>query len=951
ADALGANDDLTAIHGTPLDDETGRGVFTAGESNTRRYRIKFPMNPGPEIVFGYAIDASWAASNPNPPSEVPDDFPINANQPEPYDLVLTPTLNTLFYDSESGIKGGVLYLTADVYDWQGQNAGNIASEINIVRAYAPGLTGNSTDGILLGENSTSAQYSIELTGLTEISQTGKEILAVRAEALGATYDQGLSFPAPTSKISSWQEILVDVADPECVADSNNSMLDADTITPFKKITDTMCDSVDDTDWYFFDIPVNFKAQGTLRWFVDAVQASFELYDVNAVQVAASSSAGPGVQVLELDTLDLDPGTYFIRLYVSQFSIAGPGTLIYLLEPDFEIVNAAPLNPVDITPDYLDADLSWVERDGNYVFGAGLAGYWVYDVTNISNPTFVSRIHDTCGVEPAFEFPYLYAWEDQSDDPVGIDLVDFSDPSNPILHEDVLVLDAPVGRIVMDPKYLYIVKGIGLNWFVEIYDYSSDPTSPVWINEFEINTEPVNDIRLVDPQGPNTALIVLQSGNVLAFDVEDPLNVVMKSGIASAVGYERKHLKVSGQFMLETWVHNGVDYGVSVLAYSPIFGLDSIGNVQYSGTGSNVTILGSKGYIANGSTGITVIDFSSPSDPVVGEDIPAVSDATYVHAEDDALFCVTEHSGFQVYDLSVPNYPVMTGFAKCLNVPIDGTFAGDFGIFSQFKGSYCNLTFLDLADIGHPVNVSKYPYFLIPVFNMSCLGNIMASSGGNNYLMLMNTDALPDTGFSLLDDLLSPIASIVLSETRCYAWLVNGTIHVYDTSAFPTVSPVGTIGTALGLWGTVVSGDYLYGYNNQNIIVYSLANIDSPSYVKSVSAGHPIRELIVRKNILYAGTMDTLEIFDLSDPTTPSRIKSVDFPYVHEMRFFAVDGQYVYASDDDHPTIAVNVWPSNDPVIFGDVTAPSTFLKKGLLINDGVLYELFETIGLKMYDLY
>ena len=92
----------------PLDDPLGRGVFAAGAVNTRRYRIRFPLDPEPEVIYGYAVDASWAAPIVNPPVQIPADFPIEANQPEAFLVQLQVEDNTLFYDFDSGQGGGVV---------------------------------------------------------------------------------------------------------------------------------------------------------------------------------------------------------------------------------------------------------------------------------------------------------------------------------------------------------------------------------------------------------------------------------------------------------------------------------------------------------------------------------------------------------------------------------------------------------------------------------------------------------------------------------------------------------------------------------------------------------------------------------------------------------------------------------------------------------------------------
>ncbi|MCK4720659.1 hypothetical protein KAU08_08370, partial [bacterium] len=110
ADILGPEDPLSAVYYEPLENDMGRGVFTDGASNTRRYNLRFPMDPGPTVLFGYVIDGCWDFPVPNPPDAVPDDFPIEANQPEAYDIVVAAKANSLYYDSESGTGGGVLRL-------------------------------------------------------------------------------------------------------------------------------------------------------------------------------------------------------------------------------------------------------------------------------------------------------------------------------------------------------------------------------------------------------------------------------------------------------------------------------------------------------------------------------------------------------------------------------------------------------------------------------------------------------------------------------------------------------------------------------------------------------------------------------------------------------------------------------------------------------------------------
>ena len=60
-----------------------RHMFASGSSVLRTYHIYLP--PGP-VVVGYAVDACWVPPDVTPVIDPLNDFPISANQPEPYYL-------------------------------------------------------------------------------------------------------------------------------------------------------------------------------------------------------------------------------------------------------------------------------------------------------------------------------------------------------------------------------------------------------------------------------------------------------------------------------------------------------------------------------------------------------------------------------------------------------------------------------------------------------------------------------------------------------------------------------------------------------------------------------------------------------------------------------------------------------------------------------------------------
>ncbi len=129
-------DTLNKDDAVELLDTADRGAFRSTSSNIRHYSIAVPSFPS-SLLFNYAIDASWEPPVTKPPV-IPDDFPPEANQPEPWRIVSTETLNTIYYDALIGEQGGQLDLSIAVYDWQNPSP-SPAGTINRVVAEWPNL--------------------------------------------------------------------------------------------------------------------------------------------------------------------------------------------------------------------------------------------------------------------------------------------------------------------------------------------------------------------------------------------------------------------------------------------------------------------------------------------------------------------------------------------------------------------------------------------------------------------------------------------------------------------------------------------------------------------------------------------------------------------------------------------------------------------------------------------
>ncbi len=947
ADCLNLTQGTSWLSLTPLDDDQGRGVFTAGSENVRRYYIRFPMDPGPLVVYGYAIDASWAVPVPNPPGEIPDDFPMEANQPEAFFVSFEPVANTLFHDSESGKSGGVLRFWADIRDWQGMYAGNTADEVDIVRFFSPDLWTGGVTADLIHNSATKAMYEADLTGIAEPLVAGEFPVIMRVGSSdGSTYDQGFG-PAPDADLSAFKILTVDVIDPECEADSNNSHLDAEEIWVNDDVSGYLCGGTDDEDWYFLDIWSGWKAEGELRFFCDADSCGVIVHDVNGL-VLDGASCVDGLATVNLTDLDLYVGKYYINVFTSSFDQA----VTYFLEIEGENVDIKPTSPVDVTPDGLILDPIWLEKRGNNLYLGGYTGFWVYDVSYPENPQLLSRTKDFTTTWPAFNYPYLYYCESIGAIPAGIDVIDYTDPANPVHYEDVLEIPYETHYITLNSEYLFLAANDGVGGgIIYIYDIATDPYNPQYVNEFVVD-ENVIRLGLLDPEGPETVLVMLTNTYMGLFDVEDPMSV---STVAASLLIDSTHqdLSIGDDYFYTTTIDTFDNGWLNIKSYSSGPGLVNESSTYTSSRARYVDTAGDYAYIGGGSLGLHVMDISNPSLPSWKGYLPTVSDSHYVCADGDVLINIPEGAGYVWYDLTDPEIPNEIFRPMVLNQPFGVTILGDHAYFTEGYLSYTALKVLNVADPGHAYVEGEYLLDDV-LFPIAGRGEIIVVAGTDSDTVWIFNVADPENpDLVTLESYSTSIIGLGVTDEAIYISLLDGTIDIYDTTSWPVVVAKTPVSLPDKLGNPVFRGDWMYGNSTTDVHYVDISSPNSPAYVGSYTPGYDPIDLVIQGNTLYILTTDTLEVTDISAGGLPVYTADVVLPYNPPADVLAIEGQYAYA-DIDHwqPVTAVNLWPPDSPSVFGDIyPVEDAWEVIQLAVDNGYLYETLYYKGVRIFDLY
>ena len=934
ADILGPTDMMSVMHLEPLDDDDGRGVFSAGNTITRKYQLDFPLDPTPVILFGYVIDGCWAEPIPNPPLEIPDDFPITANQPEAYDIYSHPFLTSLYYDSESGTGGGLLNVQANIYDWQGVYTGNIANEIASVEFFSPDLFSGGVAGTYLGEIDNKARYSADLTGTAIPTYAGIVPIYIKVTSPDdPAYNQGFGYPAPAEPVKAWDVMYIDITDPDCTGDTNNEFMEAVALNVDEPTYDQLCAPTDYKDFYKFEFLDCQIVTGSITLHCDAEPSSLGLYDSTETLISEIAVSG-GSAVLDFDSLTLGQGLYYILVYTQASNQA----FFYVLEPDMHLGDPIPpLDPVDVSYPGLNLLATGLESHDNYLYVSN-QGLWIYDYTDPNNPEAVSYLDVNIYSQPDLSYPYLVYHSYPDLYYVGV--IDVSDPYNPIDYPEIIWTPAEITAQCIDGNYLYVGLMGSLHGMVRIYDISSGFDSPVFVHEFPTEDEPRNFHVIEDPSGLTKWLAVETSWKIIRF-----LNITYMESLGSSVdidfGSSSIRTTCGGENNLfVTRTDAGNYYLTSIKA--GISGPTIMGSAAFTDYPSRMDVEGGFAYISSDSAkNFTVVDLTDPDLPTNPVSYPAgVFMLSDIEAMGDQLHIACYAAGIESWSIVNPNAPVIIGREVAISYVSDFAVADDYIYVLQNWADYPSVKVIDNSDPGNARVISEL-VTKISAGKICQAGNMIVCSSWDSKLELIGcTDPFnlnTDSFFSYA----GAVNFIAMNESALYVGYNSNMIEIWDLSTWPAITSNQTGVMPGKVEDILLYGDYMYVATGSDINIYSITNPISPSFITSYT---PVttspRCLAARGNNLFITSDDNIEIADISTPSAPVFVTSLTLPNAFDRWFVDVDEYFAYVMPKDAgPVQVIDICPLSSAALVGPLFSEDHDNHSvGLAILDGYYYE-------------
>jgi hypothetical protein len=508
----------------------------------------------------------------------------------------------------------------------------------------------------------------------------------------------------------------------------------------------------------------------------------------------------------------------------------------------------------------------VTVEGDYAYCAYQSGLIILDVSDPTNPQFMSRTY-CLGIGWSIDVSGDYVF--LVDEWAGVQVINIADPANPFIVTRIETSDDARG-IVVEDGLAYV--GDQYHGDIVILDVS-DPTSPQIISTSEAwgNSE-----ALVKAGDCLYVAGAYQGMDII--DVSDPENPIH---MPLADMCPTSFVAVSGNYLYVNTACGGsndeLDYRLRIYDVTdpsaPILLSvfeDFIGNV-WSDMIIVDGVLYMNEYDDDHNNTLLLLDLSDPANPVRSGTLPIEFKAISFNREGNLLYSAKSGGtgGMAVIDVTDPFSPALIG---------DWTEA-----VGTFKAARRD-NYLFVTDTGFGLRVVDVTNPSAPeiVANLAVEGSFTAIELTGDYAFL----SMFDRGFQI--------------------------INIADPQ-----SPFLVTGLDSSVYGFDISGHFLYvtgGYDGLKI--YDIGN---PA--KAVQIGH-LTEIDYCWGVTISGDYAYLScgsrgcsIVDVTDPTLPVLRGNIDFGYSF-LKYIAASGTYIYIASRDYDLIIIDASDPDAPEYLG-----------------------------------
>ncbi len=605
--------------------------------------------------------------------------------------------------------------------------------------------------------------------------------------------------------------------------------------------------------------------------------------------------------------------------------------------------------------------------GDTAYVASSYGLQLIDIRNPANPTVIGfedipGSMDVVVVRPkAYVTSKVWNYDLRKYDPGRLYVIDISNPSNPVIEDNMETLLGSATGLAVIKDTAYISDESGSLQAIDV----SDPENLTSIDVIPV-PGPARDVAVVEHKayvawGDRDNDNKEYFGGLCVINVSNPANLSIIESENMDIGYA-DCLTVTGNtayVMLRESSGNSTTGRLNVI---DLKSLTTIENEEPSGIAQQIVVTGKTAYVADGD-GLQIIDVSDPVNPIIIGTVNTQGSAKGVTVIGQTAYVADGSEGLQILDVSNP----VNNLKKVWTTNTPGSAEGleVIGKTAYIADGSEGLQIIDVSNLRSPkiirsvsvdtpeytpgyakdvAVIGKMAYVaygsgglqVIDVSNLrspKIIGSVDTSGSAEAIEVIGNTayvivDPPESTGFDFLQaidvsipedpiiiepavDTLLYARCLTIKGNRVYVGVIplgnyfgRGGLYVVDVDDLSKPKIIGCAYMPGEPMGVEVVGNIAYVANrltSNSLQVIDISNSENPFKVGAIDTKNYAEDVTVIGDTAYVVTSEDLQVIDVSNPQNPIKIGAVDMPG-YSSNAIVIKENVVYVADDSGLTI-------------------------------------------------
>ena len=389
------------------------------------------------------------------------------------------------------------------------------------------------------------------------------------------------------------------------------------------------------------------------------------------------------------------------------------------------------------------------------------------------------------------------------------------------------------------------------------------------------------------------------------DISNPSNSVFKSNYDINYGQD---IQVVGNY---AYIADG-NSGLQIINISNPALPSLVGTYDTTGYAYGVQVVGNYAYVADGNSGLQIINISNPAAPSLSGSYDTTGYAKGVQVVGNYAYVADYESGLQIINISNPTAPSLsgsydsTGYANGVEVV---------GNYAYVADSESGLQIINISNPAAPSFSGSYDTTGY-AYGVQVVGNYAYVADDSSGLQIINISNPAAPSFSGSYDTTGYAYGVQVVGNYAYVADWDSGLQIINISNSAAPSLAGTYDTTGGAYGVEVVGNYAYVadfYSGLQII--NISNPAAPSLSGSYdTTGFAYGVQVVGNYAYVADYASGLQIINISNPAAPTLTGTYDTTYI--AYGVQVVGNYAYVADGSSGLQIINISNPTAPTLAG-----------------------------------